>query len=157
MPETQEQINNAINETPRKWTPAKYAVLVVLLVIAGAWLVSVLLQAPAVVKLWSLQGHAAFRQGQVVTVDFDKGSRFSDADVALMHGLPYVEELDLTDTQVSSEGLRQLAPLDRLRRLTVLVERITPEMERKLTRENPGLFVEKIHIIDGRRVIDGWE
>jgi hypothetical protein len=153
--ETQRQINHA--EAPRKWTPARRTVLVVLLVIAGGWLASVLVQLPAILKVWSLEGDVYCRLGHVVSVRFDEVSRFSDSDIAWLHWLPYLENLDLTDTDVSADGLEQLTQLDRLQVLTILADRIPPDTERELVRENPELFVEKIHVINGRRVVDGWE
>jgi hypothetical protein len=68
--------------------------------------------------------------------------------------LTHLRWLDLVATHVTDEGLNHVGRLSKLERLTVRVNQISVERERRLSKR---IGVTKIRIIDGFRVVDGSE
>lgn len=88
---------------------------------------------------------------------FDGPSKFADADWDLIRPIAGVEDLDLTFTQVTSRSLERLDDFPRLTTVDVLVTQITPEQEEWLLRTRPRLYIRKYHMVDGTRVVDGFQ
>jgi hypothetical protein len=65
-----------------------------------------------------------FWRGDVLSVKLS-GRKFTDDDLALLEGIPDLEELNLFEAQVTDDGLKKLRPLHNLRKLNLQRTQIT--------------------------------
>ena len=95
-----------------------------------------------------------YRHGDIVSITFGRDSHsFGDPQVALLTSFGELQTLDLDGTAVTDAGLEVVDRLPQLDRLTVRVDQIATERERRLRTTAKHLIIEKILIIDGRRVL----
>jgi len=136
----------------------KTLVFTCLVLLASGWAFSVIQQYRHALVLKSLGADVTYCHGNAVGVSFGgNAGSFGDSEMSLLHGLPYLEWLRLEDTKVTNSGLPHVAQLSRLRQLSVRVDQISDERERELRTAMPELAIEKLWVIGGRKVVDGFQ
>jgi hypothetical protein len=82
---------------------------------------------------------------------------FGDHDLPRLRGFRYLDSLDVSDTQVTNAGLAVVGDFSNLRHLTVSGNQITSKRQRGLQAEIPRLVIEKLWLINGMKVMDGYQ
>jgi hypothetical protein len=139
----------------RRWR--KRLVVAVLLLPVGGWGYEIARQQTAIARGARLGIEAQYEGATVDGIGFVRSSPFGDDDWGALAAFRSIERLDLTFTRVTNRSLNNLENFPRLTSLSVLMHQITPEQELRLLAERPQLVIEKLHLIDGRRVVDGYQ
>lgn len=83
-------------------------------------------QKDAIAKLKSFGAKVELRGGSVIRIEFDGDkSHLGDADLSFLAGLKSLEKLDLSQTSVTDDLLKQLAGLTRLKTLSLYKTEVT--------------------------------
>jgi hypothetical protein len=133
----------------------KTVVAATILACLVGWMIHVAWQRAIASQLESYGASVTFERTVPIGVRFDCDvSTFSNEQMPMVGRLTHLRWLDLVATHVTDEGLNHVGRLSKLERLTVRVNQISVERERRLNRR---IGVTKIRIIDGMRVVDGFE
>lgn len=86
--------------------------------------------------------------GEMCVVSLAK-SCVKDDDLALFDDFPFVQILDISDTEISNEGLAQLDQLTGLQSLVAINTKITDQGLSQFQREHPSVAVRATPIPKG--------
>ena len=133
----------------------KAVVIAALLMLVVGWMGDLWHQRSLAVKFKAFGAEVAFSRGKIIGINFDRDNvAFGDEQMPLLRQLKYIEWLHLDNSQVTNAGLQVLHELPQLRTLSVRVDQIDRESELSLGKQ---IAITKLHTIDGRRVVDGFE
>lgn len=137
---------------------SKALVVAFLGLLAFGWAFSVVQQARIASRLQPFGANVTYRHGNIVGISFDPDtSSFGDTQMPLLQGLRYIEWLHLDDTKVTTSGLVHLRRLSSLDAVMIREDQISAEEEEELSAALPHLAIQRLHVVGGQKVVDGYQ